>query len=289
MILPLVKSSINTLLGPFGLEVQTLRKARAEANRLARLEAEGHWTVPRYTEGINLDAAASLGFFETCVAPYMADIRRIPKLPDRMPGGYYFGNEYFSHFDAEVLYGVLRSQKLKTIVEVGSGYSTLLMREAVRDGNLSTRIMCIDPCPRTEVRDAADEHLAMNLEDYSSEAACALLADRGGLFIDSSHLVRTGGDVVRLFLEIVPKIPSGTLVHVHDIFLPFDYPIDWVVNKGWGWNEQYLVHAFLCFNESFEIVWPARYMWEFHRSALQGYFDVDLGQANPSSLWIRRV
>ena len=84
------------------------------------------------------------------------------------------------------------------------------------------------------------------------------------LFIDSSHTVTTGGDVPYLFLEILPRLNPGVLIHIHDIFLPFDYPEQWVL-EDWGWTEQYLVHAFLSYNQTFEILWPASYVWEHHR------------------------
>ena len=79
------------------------------------------------------------------------------------------------------------------------------------------------------------------------------------LFIDTSHTIKTGGDVPWIFHEILPRLAPGVLVHVHDIFLPREYPQLWV-DDGWGWNEQYLVHSFLLFNNAFDIVFGARWM-----------------------------
>jgi hypothetical protein len=109
------------------------------------------------------------------------------------------------------------------------------------------------------------------------------------LFIDTSHTVKTGGDVTLLFNEILPRLKPGVIVHVHDIFLPGDYPQPWVLD-GWGWNETYLVHAFLAFNSAFEVLLGMQYMLWHEREALEEAFPGlrAQGARGGTSLWMRR-
>lgn len=128
------------------------------------------------------------------------------------------------------------------------------------------------------------------------------------VFIDSSHVVATGGDVVREYLDILPTLQSGVVVHVHDIFLPSDYPREAVLKDMCFWSEQYLLQAFLSFNSSFEVLWASSAMQTFHREALDAAFPrwktsyrklpraqrrsvPTMGRQRiwPSSFWIRRA
>jgi hypothetical protein len=90
-------------------------------------------------------------------------------------------------------------------------------------------------------------------------------------------------------LEILPRLRQGVLVQIHDIFIPYDYPEEWVLDD-WGWTEQYLVHAFLCYNYAFEILWPASYMWDKHQPEIKRVIpNLDEDIPRPSSLWLRKV
>src|SRR5205814_10103081 len=84
------------------------------------------------------------------------------------------------------------------------------------------------------------------------------------LFIDSSHTVKIGGDVNYLFLEVLPRLKLGVIVHVHDILFPLDYRRDWVKEQFRFWNEQYLLQAFLCFNSAFEVLLSTSYLGYYH-------------------------
>ena len=91
------------------------------------------------------------------------------------------------------------------------------------------------------------------------------------LFVDTAHTVKTGGDVVWIFQEIIPRLAPGVFVHIHDMFMPGEYPEPWVM-EGWGWNETYLVRSFLSFNSEFEIVWGQQYMLHHQRAEVLGAF-----------------
>ena len=89
---------------------------------------------------------------------------------------------------------------------------------------------------------------------------CETLKCNDILFIDSSHQIRIGNDVVKLLLDIIPALKKGVLVHFHDIFLPYDYPRQWIIDNRWEWNEQYLVQAMLQGSVEFEVLWPGHFL-----------------------------
>jgi hypothetical protein len=281
-----IKNGLNALLNPLGLEIGTTLKRRMELGRLKKLHSRGHWETPQYPFdfGLAIDETKCLEFLLRTCEPYKLAYAKFPWASNGH-GSFHLNNGWFDSVDAELLYSVIRSTRPQQIFEVGSGFSTRLMRSAIEDGNLETRITSIDPEPRVEINSYADECIREPVEDIKA----ARIADclRGGdiLFIDSSHTVKTGGDVPYLFLDILPRLKPGVLIHIHDIFLPFDYPEQWVLD--WGWNEQYLVHAFLAYNQTFEILWPARYMWEHHRSEIERLIPITQ-TCTPSSLWLKK-
>lgn len=147
-----------------------------------------------------------------------------------------FDQDWFPGLDAALLYGLVRARRPRRIVEVGSGHSTRFAAAAIRDEGLDSRIHAIDPAPR-----AAIERLSPLVELTRAPvqavgfAPFAALAAGDVLFVDSSHVLMPGSDVDILFNRVLPRLPAGVLVHVHDIFLPDPYPADW----AWrGYNEQ---------------------------------------------------
>jgi hypothetical protein len=109
------------------------------------------------------------------------------------------------------------------------------------------------------------------------------------LFVDTTHTVRTGGDVTHIVLDILPRLVAGVVVHFHDIFLPYEYPEDWVIGRRLAWGEQYLLQAFLAFNDAFEILVPNHATARGAPDALGSLvssFDPDV--VRPGGFWIRR-
>jgi predicted O-methyltransferase YrrM len=145
-----------------------------------------------------------------------------------------WGQDWLVTLDAAVLYAMVRSRRPKRIVEVGSGHSTRFIARAVRDGALSTQVTAIDPQPRADISRLKVTQIR-SIAQTADPAIFASLETGDILFIDSSHILMPGTDVDLLLNGVLPTLPTGVLVHVHDIFLPEDYPASW---RWRGYNEQ---------------------------------------------------
>lgn len=163
---------------------------------------------------------------------------------------YYLDNSEFTGSDARILFGLLRLWRPGRIIEVGSGYSTLLMADVVDRYLPGTRITAIEPYPRPFLHRLTGSSVEL-VEKKVQEVDASVFAELGPgdvLFIDSSHVSKTGSDVNYLVFEIIPRLKPGVHIHFHDVFLPFEYPKDWVMERGVNWNEQYLLRALLMFS-----------------------------------------
>jgi hypothetical protein len=171
-------------------------------------------------------------------ASFQSDILEIPldEAADA-PGAPYWNNGYFPELDAISLHCLLCLRRPRLFMEVGSGHSTRFARNAIGRRSLATQIVSIDPLPRCEIDPLCDEVIRQPLEDVSPD-----YFDRLGtgdmLFIDSSHRAFTNSDVTVFFLDILPRLKSGVIIHFHDIMLPYDYPAEW---SDRFYNEQYLL------------------------------------------------
>lgn len=205
---------------------------------------------------------------------------------------YGFDNDQFSYADAICLYGLLRHLAPRRVVEVGSGHSSALMldvRERFLHGQLE--LTFIEPYPerlRGLLREGDHAHvriLEQPVQDVP-RAEFEALQDGDVLFIDSTHVSKTGSDVNHLYLEVLPLLARGVWVHVHDVHYPFEYPEEWV-EQGYAWNEAYLLRAFLCFNSAYRIQLFPTYAQLFHEAWFRA--EMPLCLRNPGgSLWMRR-
>ncbi|MGX2996727.1 class I SAM-dependent methyltransferase [Streptomyces sp. JNUCC 64] len=153
----------------------------------------------------------------------------------------YWGNTWLPPMDALALYGILAEQRPARYLEIGSGNSTKFARRAVSDLGLPTRITSIDPRPRARIDDLCDEVVRVPLQD-ADHAVFEELEAGDVLFLDGSHRLHMGSDVMVFFFELLPRLKPGVLIQVHDIMLPGDYP------ESWRWrlySEQYLLAALL--------------------------------------------
>lgn len=210
---------------------------------------------------------------------------------------YYYNNPNFGPGDAEFLYGMMRLFKPSTILEVGSGMSTLMAKNAIaanraEQSSYHCRHVCIEPYEMPWLNKLGGVEVLRKPVEEIDRAEFASLGRNDILFIDSSHVIRPQGDVVLEYLEILPILRPGVLVHIHDIYTPKDYPDAWVIEQVRLWNEQYLVEAFLSFNGSFRVIAALNYLRHHFPERLAEKCPV-LGEsmigAEPGSLWLARV
>lgn len=197
---------------------------------------------------------------------------------------FYYQNGFFDYGDAALLTGVLGRFDSKRVIEVGSGFSSALLldySDQCRNGALD--LTFIEPYPNT-LRDLLRAEDTERCRVVQSPVQSVPLEVFGQLeagdvlFIDSSHVSRIGSDVNYLFLEVLPRLASGVIVHIHDILYPFEYPRDWVY-EGRAWNEAYLLRAFLAFNDVYQIRLFSSYLHNHHHAEV----------ASALPLWPRRA
>ncbi len=241
-------------------------------------------------DGVDLAIDDAIELLTGHLAPYIREFERPADRP-----GYTFASGLYSIVDAEVLYAVVRWLKPRRLVELGSGASShfiqMAARRNARDGStLEHRIF--DPYPFTaSALGRVEGPIVSNVgaEQLDPALVADLLAGGDILFVDTTHTVKTGGDVDHIFSAIIPRLAPGVWVHVHDVFLPYEYPRVWVVDDRRLWAEQYLLHSFLAFNRAFRVRLPAmavsRTVPEAVAELVPGF---SLG-ARPGAFWMERV
>ena len=187
-----------------------------------------------------------------------------PEFAHRMFGGdYRERNSYFDGLDAITLYSVIRHFRPRRLVEIGQGFSTLVILQALQanaaDSTDSVAFASVDPFDRLRLDDQSfpfDTQLIRAGVQDVERSVFDLLEAGDLLFIDSTHVLKYGSDVRYEFDELIPAVKPGVMIHLHDIFTPFEYPRDWLLKHRRFWTEQYLLEAFMRFNSAFEIVFP---------------------------------
>jgi hypothetical protein len=218
----------------------------------------------------------------------------IQELARDQSNGFEFDNGFFAGFDAAVYYSILRHLKPRRVIEVGAGYSTRIAQKALlrnrRDG-VEGGVQCIEPYPEPRLTEALPEVpvITKPAQELGLDLFTSLQAN-DVLFIDSSHTVKFNSDVCYLFLEILPKLNSGVWVHVHDVFFPNDYPAEWLLERRLALNEQYLLEAFLAFNNQFSIQLANRWLCLDYPEAVASLWTTDRSaEISSSSFWITRT
>jgi hypothetical protein len=207
---------------------------------------------------------------------------------------FYFDNPSFACHDASAMFAVFMEFRPRRVVEVGCGFSSGLLfdlNEGFFEGGLE--ITLIDPSldqlndEFKWMRSSNARLLNRKLQDVPTDVFERL--DRNDvLFIDSSHVSKTGSDVNDYLFRIVPRLRPGVLVHIHDILFPFEYLEDWVLTEKRSWNEAYLIHAFLQFNSAFEVIYWANFATHRLNEALGRLMPLCL-ENEGGSLWLQRL
>jgi hypothetical protein len=208
------------------------------------------------------------------------------------PGRYHLNNGLFGGHDALALVAMLQKYRPKQIIEIGSGYSSLLIaNELAQDPTHDAEFVCVDPFPRPFIHDLRKKSGAISrlnaekVEELPVSFFSGLEAN-DVLFIDSSHVAKTGSDVNFLFFEVLPRLAPGVVIHIHDIFLPCDYPAHWVLDLGFCWNEQYLLRALLMRSTAFEVLFGSAFAELAFPELLKMAWRRDV--SGGSSFWMRR-
>lgn len=260
---------------------------------------DNFWGKPSAMPGVEMNDGAGLELMEKIFPQYLREFRSMFPIEGPLnPPGFYLINGGYMAVDAHVYYCMIRNFKPKRIVEIGNGNSTMLAAAAARVNQRETgecpNLVSIDPYPWPMFQngyDGLDELIVKRVQDvpvsYFEE-----LQSGDILFIDSSHVIRSGNDVHYEFLEILPRLKPGVLVHVHDISLPMPYPKVYFDNRLY-WNEQYLLQAFLAFNNAFEVLWPGNHlMLKYPEKMLEVFPEInrmrkDYPMSEPTAFWMR--
>jgi predicted O-methyltransferase YrrM len=204
---------------------------------------------------------------------------------------YCYNHGSFRAGDGELLYNMIRLFKPNIFIEVGSGYSTLMAANAIKENMQQNTVYmcehtCIEPYERIWL-DKMDFNVMRKKVEEVEHDFFQKLNNNDILFIDSSHISKPQGDVNYLFLEIIPSLKSGVIVHIHDIFTPQDYPIEWI-GHYFG-NEQYILESFLTFNKEYKIIAAANYLSNKYPEQFASKCPVYSSQRGdvPISLWMR--
>lgn len=181
----------------------------------------------------------------------------IPAMPSRAGGHPSWFNGWLPALDMVANYTLLAKHRPRRYLEIGSGESTKLARRAIADFDLDTELISIDPYPRAEVDQLCDTVVRSRLED--ADLSVFDKVEAGDLvFFDGSHRCFMNSDVAVFFLEVLPQLPAGTIVGIHDIDLPWDHSAEWAIRH---YSEQYLLATYLLSrDQGKEIVFPARYV-----------------------------
>lgn len=204
---------------------------------------------------------------------------------------FHFKNGYYSYTDGIILYSIIRHFKPKQIIEIGSGFSSAVMLDTNEFFFENTiDLTFIEPYPERlfSLIKKTDSSKITVIEKNVQRVELDMFnrLEAGDiLFIDSTHVSKTGSDVNYIFFEILPILKKGVLIHFHDVFYPFEYPKDWAF-RGINWNEDYILKAFLMYNDKFQINLFSEYLHQHHKEV---FADMPLCyKCNGSNIWIEK-
>jgi hypothetical protein len=244
----------------------------------------------RELPGINWNEAGQLRLLEQLNFSEEIRSRWGPPSP---PPQFHIRNGGFESGDAEYWYAIVRHFKPARIIEIGSGNSTLVARQAIlrnKGDNPAYRCehICVEPYEMPWLESTGVKVLRSRVEDMDLRLF-ETLRENDVVFIDSSHVIRPQGDVLTEFLQILPRLASGVVVHVHDIFSPRDYSSSAIVNEVSFWNEQYLLEAFLTHNRDWEIIGALNFLQHHHHPLLKRVCPYLEESREPGSFYLRRA
>jgi hypothetical protein len=274
---------------------------------IAHLEKR-QWPEKTMPVGVDLRMPEQVNLLQNFAAKYGSEWT----FPEHPVDGlvYHYNNGLFESIDSEIAYSMVRHFAPSRIIEIGGGYSTRILSAALRknfhESGIRGELITVDPyC------DPALSNISTLIRKPVQDVEMDLfltLGENDILFVDSSHVISVGSDAVFEYLEVIPRLRKGVVIHAHDIFLPSDYPREPVLKNMCFWSEQYLLQGFLSLNPSFEVLWGSSSMQAFHPEVLDQHFPrwgqsydkvphekrrfvptIDNKRTWPSSFWMKRI
>ena len=248
------------------------------------------FTDDRDLPGIDWNLRNQLSLLKTF--NYADELADLPiEKPDDL--GFYLGNDSFLSGDAEYWYQLIRTFKPARIFEVGSGNSTLMAIRAIQknrsdDSGYHCKHVCIEPYEQPWLEETGVSVRRELIEEVDI-SFFSELRENDVLFIDSSHIIRPQGDVLFEYLELLPRLNKGVIVHVHDIFSPKNYPANWLEDKVLFWNEQYLLESFLSHNRDWKILGALNFLHHKHYEALKTIAPFLTPEREPGSFYMQKI
>jgi predicted O-methyltransferase YrrM len=246
--------------------------------------------LPELLPGIDLNGKEQLKLLDSFELFY----RELPFTDEKCDGlRYYYNNGFYSYSDAILLYCMIRHLTPKKVIEAGSGFSSSVTLDT-NEKFMENSINCvfIEPYPaRLEslLKNNDKENVTIHkkrLQEVSLETFKEL-GENDILFIDSTHVAKFNSDVNYVIHEILPVLAHGVYIHFHDVFYPFEYPKEWLL-KDIAWNEQYLLRAFLEYNNNFKIVLFNTYLESIHETKIRSRFPL-LYKNTGGSIWLKKL
>ncbi len=293
--------AMRRTISAIGWEVYPSRDFYSPIPVLKELEATRHqWDVPSEMVGVEYEIEPMKELLKELVDRFGDEFQTLPSYQENKKLGLGPG---FTEVDAMTLYFMIRHIKPKCYIEIGSGFSTYYAWMAVnknREEGVETRFRVIDPYPRDPLKKLEGIEVDENFVQEVDLAFFDELEDGDVFFIDTTHVLKVGGDVAYLYLEVVPRLRPGVTIHAHDIHFPYNVPYpaeQYVFGAKWPslWTESMLLQAFLAFNKDFQIYFSAPILRHFDhdlvKATIPGYrpttpkdYDTHFG-----SLWFKRV
>ena len=257
-----------------------------------RRRQDSIWNDQKELPGIDLNIAEQESYFN----PLIEASQKIP-FQNTADGShrYYYDNKTYPHADGLVLFTMLNKLKPKRLIEVGSGFSSALTLDTMDQFlKYPIELTFIEPNPQDRLFNLLrkeDYHTTTIVKDIVQNTppeTFKILEANDILLIDNSHVSKTGSDVNYLVTQVLPILNKGVVVHIHDIFFPFEYPKEWLLDLKLNWNEIYTVHSFLLFNNQYKIIFFSDFIQSKYKDEL-GEKAPLLFEGRPGSLWIKKI
>jgi hypothetical protein len=255
-----------------------------------RTQVKSDFSQDRNLSGVNWNISGQLELLERFM--FSQELMDIPKKkPESLK--FYFNNGAFESGDAEYWYQLIRTIKPRRIFEIGSGNSTLMAISAIAqnqadDPNYKCEHICIEPYEMPWLEETGVSVVRSKVEDVEL-SFFSKLQENDILFIDSSHIIRPQGDVLFEYLELLPSLRKGVIVHIHDIFSPKNYLKEWLQDEVLFWNEQYLLEAFLTHNSTWKVVGALNYLHHNHYEKFKTVAPFLTPEREPGSFYIQKI